>query len=111
MTYLENKISLSSALFQLALVLIHDLIGAFKYCGNTLVVLPFGHTAGDNDTAGCDRVFVMYPDVFYQFSPNERMIILKNVKEGKIETNINDLVVKLTPSELKYLSKNSLMVK
>ena len=42
-------------------------------------------------------------NVFYQFSPRERMVVLKAIKEKRINTNINELVVKLTESEKKYL--------
>ena len=71
---------------------------------------------------GHDRLFIVnaicrgelvvnIPDVFYQFSPSERLIILRHIKEGKIETDIDELLVKLTQSELRFLSKNSLVVK
>ncbi len=76
----------------------------------------------DNIFQGHDRLFIVdsickkelvvnIPDVFYQFSPSERMIILKSIKEGKIETDIDELLVKLTPAELRFLSKNALVVK
>lgn len=42
-------------------------------------------------------------NVFYQFSPRERMVVLKAIKEKRINANINELVVKLTESEKKYL--------
>ena len=76
----------------------------------------------DNIFKGHDRLFVVnaicrgelevdIPSVFYQFSPNERLIILRNIKDGNIETNIDELLVKLTQSELKFISKNSLVNK
>ena len=76
----------------------------------------------DNIFQGHDRLFIVnsicknelvvnIPDVFYQFSPSERMIILKSIKEGKVETDIDELLVKLTPAELRFLSKNALVVK
>ena len=73
----------------------------------------------DNDDIfkGHERLFIInkiinneldvyLPDVFYQFSPSERMIILKAIKEKRINTNLNDLVVKLTNSEKAYLGGN-----
>lgn len=43
------------------------------------------------------------PEVFYQCSSNERMIILKAIKEKKIPCNLKALKVRLTVSEQKYL--------
>lgn len=43
------------------------------------------------------------PDVFYQFSPLERMQILKAIKDKKLLCNLNDLRVRLTQSEHKFL--------
>ena len=71
---------------------------------------------------GHDRLFIVnsichgelvvnIPDILYQFSPSERLLILRAIKEGKIETDIDELLVKLTASELKFLSKNSLIAK
>lgn len=48
-------------------------------------------------------VKVNIPDVLYQMSPTERMSILKVVKEGKISCDLEELRVKLTESEKKYL--------
>ncbi|MFA5719458.1 MAG: helix-turn-helix transcriptional regulator [Acholeplasmataceae bacterium] len=49
------------------------------------------------------ELVVDLPTVFYQFSPLERMTLLKKVKEGSLKVNISDLSTKLTTSELKYL--------
>ena len=46
---------------------------------------------------------VIIPDVFYQFSPSERLVILKAIKDRILKTEIEDLWVKLTQSEQKYL--------
>lgn len=46
---------------------------------------------------------IYLPDVFYQFSPSERMQILKAIKENKLNTNMEELLLKLTESEKKYL--------
>lgn len=42
-------------------------------------------------------------EVFYQFSPFERMTLLKHVKEGTLTVNLDALMLKLTTSELKFL--------
>ena len=73
----------------------------------------------DNDDIfkGHQRIFIInkiinnetniyLPDVFYQFSPSERMIVLKAIKEKKIHTNIDELFVKLTNAEKVYLGGN-----
>lgn len=46
---------------------------------------------------------VSIPDIFYQLSPVERLTILSKIKDETIKTNLSELIVKLTPSELKYL--------
>ena len=46
---------------------------------------------------------VNIPDVLYQMSPTERMIILKGIKENKLSCDLEELRVKLTESEKKYL--------
>ena len=43
------------------------------------------------------------PDIFYQLSPSERMTVLRKIKDGVTECNLNDLKVKLTNSELKFI--------
>lgn len=50
---------------------------------------------------------VNIPDVFYQFSPNERMLILKAIKENQIPCNLSNLWIKLTPAEQKFLGGKS----
>lgn len=49
------------------------------------------------------EIKVNLDEVFYQFSPEERMIVLKAIKENRYECNISDLWVKLTNAEQKYL--------
>ncbi|MBE6143412.1 MAG: helix-turn-helix transcriptional regulator [Erysipelotrichaceae bacterium] len=49
------------------------------------------------------KIKVDIPNVIYQMSPTERLTILKGIKEKKIECNYEELVVKLTESEKKYL--------
>ena len=50
------------------------------------------------------QVRVELANVFYQFSPKERMYILKHIKDGKIDCNRDDLYPRLTPSEAKFLT-------
>ena len=63
---------------------------------------------------GHDRGYVIYKlinneidvdisDIFYQLSPNERMIVLKAIRDKNVEINLNDLWVKLTVGEQKFL--------
>lgn len=49
------------------------------------------------------ELVVKLEDVFYQFSPLERMTLLKKVKDGTLKTDITELSSKLTTSELKFL--------
>lgn len=46
---------------------------------------------------------VNIPEIFYQLSPTERMMVLKAIKEKKIHCQLMDLRVRLTPSEQQYL--------
>lgn len=46
---------------------------------------------------------VNIPDVFYQFSSLERMQILRAIKAKKLTCNLDDLRVRLTQSEHKFL--------
>jgi len=47
------------------------------------------------------------PSMFYQFSDNERMLILRAIKEKKIPCNLKDLKPRLTISEQKFLFNNT----
>lgn len=68
---------------------------------------------------GHDRLYVVkkiisgvivcdLPDVFYQFSPGERMMILKAIREEKLVTDIRELSVKLTDKEKAYLNNGGI---
>jgi len=50
------------------------------------------------------KIDVNIPDVLYQMSPSERLVILKEVRDGNLEVDRQDLVVKLTKSEIRYLT-------
>lgn len=43
------------------------------------------------------------PDIFYQLSPSERMLVIKKIKDGITKCDIEELKVRLTNSELKFL--------
>lgn len=51
------------------------------------------------------EIVVNLPDVFYQFSPVERMMILKAIKEGELECNLGNLIPRLTQGERSFLRK------
>ena len=53
------------------------------------------------------NIKVNLEDVFYQFSPTERLLLLKTIKSGKIETNMDDLLPCLTSGERNYLIKEN----
>ena len=48
---------------------------------------------------------VNLPEVFYQFSPIERMMVLKAIKEGRLEVKMAELYPKLTDGEQIYIRK------
>ena len=52
-----------------------------------------------------NKISVNLANIFYQLSPLERMMVLKAVNEGKITTDLNELIPRLTPNEVKYLNK------
>lgn len=49
------------------------------------------------------KIEIDIPSEFYQFSNQERMIILRAIKERKITCRINELKPRLTSSEKRYL--------
>lgn len=52
------------------------------------------------------NIKVNLSEVFYQFSPIERTMVLNAVKEGRLITKMDDLYPKLTPGEQKIISKD-----
>ena len=42
-------------------------------------------------------------NVFYQLSPSERMLVIRNIKDGITKCDIEELKPKLTLSEIKFL--------
>lgn len=48
---------------------------------------------------------VKLADVFYQFSPIERMMVLKAIKKRELKCNIDELYPKLTTGEQAFLRK------
>ncbi len=70
----------------------------------------------DNIFKGKNRLYVVQSiidgtikinlsDVFYQFSPIERMRLLMAIKDERLETNLEDLYPKLTVNEQIFLRK------
>lgn len=51
------------------------------------------------------NIDVYIPDIMYQLSPTERMMILRAIKEERLECNMLDLYPKLTPGEQVFLRK------
>ena len=49
------------------------------------------------------KIKVNLTDVLYQFSPKERLAILKAVKERKIKTDLSELLPLLTKNERIYM--------
>ncbi|MBQ8719669.1 MAG: helix-turn-helix transcriptional regulator [Clostridia bacterium] len=49
------------------------------------------------------KLDVKLSDVFYQFSPIERIYILRSIKDGELAVDRGELWVKLTPSEQRFL--------
>lgn len=52
------------------------------------------------------NLVVDIPNIFYQLSPVERMMILREIKSKKLRCNLNELIPKLTPGEQNYLRKD-----
>ncbi len=46
------------------------------------------------------------PSIFYQLSPSERLLILREVREGRLAVNLHELKSRLSVSEIKYLGGN-----
>lgn len=63
---------------------------------------------------GHDRTFIIkkmianeldvsIPDVFYQLSPGERLMVLREIRDGKTICDLEELMPKLTNGEKKFL--------
>ncbi len=52
------------------------------------------------------KIKVCIPDIFYQLSPAERMLILRKIREGELSCDRESLIPRLTPPEREYLTKN-----
>lgn len=46
---------------------------------------------------------VSIPDVFYQLSPGERLMVLREIRDGKTICDLEELMPKLTNGEKKFL--------
>lgn len=71
----------------------------------------------DNIFVGHERMFIIkkiinndlninIANVFYQLSPSERMLVIRNIKDGVTICDIEELKPKLTTSEIKFLGGN-----
>ena len=71
----------------------------------------------ENIFAGHERNFVInkiikneinisLEKIFYQLSPSERMLVIRNIKEGNTKCDIKELMSQLTLSEIKFLGGN-----
>ena len=98
-----------------------ELCKLFKVTFEDLLCLEEEIYVDKNDIfKGRDRLFVVQSvvngklkvdlsDVFYQFSPIERMMILKAIKEERLIVNLQDLFPKLTLGEQNYLRKDDVL--
>lgn len=68
----------------------------------------------ENIFIGHDRTFIIkkmianeldvsIPDVFYQLSPGERLMVLREIRDGKTICDLEELMPKLTNGEKKFL--------
>ena len=71
----------------------------------------------ENIFTGHDRNFIVkkiinnelnikLENIFYQLSPSERMLVIKNIKNGTTICNMDKLIPNLTLSEIKFLGGN-----
>lgn len=71
----------------------------------------------ENIFVGHERLFIVkklinneldvsIPNIFYQLSPSERMLVIRNIKDGITKCDIEELKTRLTLSELKFLGGN-----
>ena len=58
-----------------------------------------------------NEINISLPDVFYQFSPTERLQVLKAIKDGRITCNMEDLLAKLTLAEQRFLGGDYYAIK
>ncbi len=49
------------------------------------------------------EIRIVLADVFYQFSPAERMLVLSKIRDGELGASLDELLPRLTPSEKAYL--------
>ena len=90
-------------------VSIEELLGLFE---------PIEECDGDDIFAGHDRGYIInklisgelkvsVPDVLYKLSPAERMLVLRRVKEGRLNIPKEELTPKLTPYEQKFIENDN----
>lgn len=90
-------------------VSIEELLGLFE---------PIEECDGDDIFEGHDRGYIInklisgelkvsVPDVLYKLSPAERMLVLRRVKEGRLNIPKEELAPKLTPYEQKFMENDN----
>lgn len=76
----------------------------------------------ENIFTGHERIFIIkklinnelnvnIANVFYQLSPSERMLVIRNIKDGITKCDIEELKPKLTLSEIKFLGRTVYEIK
>ena len=53
------------------------------------------------------KIKINLSEVFYQFSPIERMMVLKAIKDESLNANMDELLPKLTIGEQTFLRKEN----
>jgi transcriptional regulator with XRE-family HTH domain len=93
-----------------------ELTKIFNVSIEELLCLEEDIVINDDDIfVGHNRIFIInsiidgsikvdVPSVLYQMSPVERMMILRAIKENKLQVEMEELYPKLTSSEQKYLN-------
>ncbi len=56
------------------------------------------------------KLVIDIPSELYQFSTQERMMILRAIKDGKFKCNLRELKPRLTVSEQKYLFDQNIYI-
>jgi transcriptional regulator with XRE-family HTH domain len=99
-----------------------ELTKIFNVSIEELLCLEEDIVINDDDIfVGHNRIFIInsiidgsvkvdVPSVLYQMSPVERMMILRAIKENKLQVEMEELYPKLTPSEQKYLNNMEVVI-
>jgi len=102
------SIDLLSSLSSLFSVSFEEILGLFERADMSI--------DPDNIFEGHDRGYIIngiitgkievsLPDVFYQLSPAERMLVLRKLRDGEMSCDMEMLLPRLTPPEREYLAR------